>query len=109
VDTFSAAPEYWKEPDDITEEYLRRWRGDPQKLAALWRLPLDRIERYIIQWGLHAVDEDTFDYRLKGKAYPAYRHEYGNPDQMYDCLKALGGEFPIGDHTLILPQERNEA
>jgi len=107
VDTFSVAPEYWEEPEDITVEYLLRWRGDPQKLAALWQLPLASIERYIVSWGFHVVDEDTSDFRLKGKAYPTDEYEYGNSEQMYDVLKTLGGEFPIGDHSLILPTRRN--
>jgi hypothetical protein len=93
----------------LNRDHLRRWRGDAQKLAALWQLPVERIDRYIVQWGLYAIDEDTFDYRLKGKAYPTDRFNYGNPDQMDDFLKALGGEFPIGNHTLTLPQRRNGA
>jgi hypothetical protein len=109
VDTFSVAPEYWEEPEDITEDYLRRWRGDPQKLAFLWQLPLASVERYIVSWGFHLADDDTCDFRLKGKAYTTDKYEYGDADQMYDVLKTLGGEFPIGDHTLILPKRRNGA
>jgi hypothetical protein len=109
IDMFSVAPEYWLEPADITEDYLRCWRGDPRKLATLWQLPLASVERYIVSWCLHTVDEDTYEFRLKGKAYPTDKYDYGNADQMYDILNTLGGEFPLGDHTLILPPRRHGA
>lgn len=107
IDTFSVAPEYWEEPGDITEDDLRRWRGDPQKLAISWQLPVASVERYIVSWGFHIVDDDTCAFRLKGKAYPNDKYEYGDPDQMYDLLKKLGGEFPTVGHTLVLPTQRN--
>jgi hypothetical protein len=103
VDRFSVAPEYWLEPKAITEDYLREQRGNPQKLSTLWDIPVERIERYLVSWGFYVVDEDTFAFRLKGKAYETDRFEYGNPDQMDDFLKALGGEFPMENHTLTLP------
>jgi len=103
ADKFSVAPEYWEDPDDVTDDYLHAWRGKPEVLSKLWGLPLSAVDRYLVSWGFHLVDEDTSEFRLKGKAYPEDKYEYGNPDQMYDVLRVLGGEFPATNHTLILP------
>ena len=67
VDTFSVAPEYWEGPEDVPDDQLRRWRGDAQKLAALWQLPVERIDRYIVQWGLYDIDEDPLTAASKAK------------------------------------------
>ena len=110
VDTFSVAPEYWEGPEDVPDDQLRRWRGDAQKLAALWQLPVERIDRYIVQWGLYDIDEDTLDCRLKGKAYPADRSNYGNPDQIdeWECiLDRLRATGPVHRHIhLFVPPHR---
>ena len=54
VDTFSTLPQYWDYPEEPDEKHLREWAGKPKLLAELWQVPLERIERYFVNWGMEA-------------------------------------------------------
>ena len=64
---------------------------------------------FVVQWG-HVIDpndEDVVRHSITGKAYPSNRHPYGDFEQFYDVLRALGGQEPFIDyeqHTLKLPK-----
>ena len=131
MDTFSVCPQYWSDPPQATaiifeggtikrfvskvfgprlykdpEEKLRTWSGKPDVLASLWGLPRERIERYLVNWGfkIDPDDEMTFEYTLTGRAYPDDEHDYGDYEQFFDVLRALGAVDPVDQHTLRLPK-----
>lgn len=107
VDDFSTLPEYWDEEDT---EAIVQPAGDPEKLSLLWRVPRERIDRYIRHWGMIPVNESTFRSKLQGKAYQTDEHEYGNIYQMFDFLAALGARDPMADgnlHRIVVPPMEN--
>jgi len=108
VDTFSTLPQYWEYPDEPDEKDLRKWAGKPRLLAELWGVPVDRIERYFVNWGMEDDPNDSgvFHTVMRGKAYPTDQHPYGQCRQMFDFLKALGGAIPDEDHRAIFPKGR---
>jgi hypothetical protein len=116
VDAFNPYPEYWEDPGELTEEQWQKFtakiKGNPQALADLWSIPVERIEKYIKPWVIgREVDEDEDVYfpKLSGKAYPTDKYEYGSYEQFHDVLAALGGEWPKNSHTLILPDKLSVA
>ena len=86
-------PQYWD--DDPAE--IESKKGNAGVFSRTWGVPVDRITRYLANWGM-IVDDEEGIYRtvLKGKAYPTDRFEYGDYNQMEDFLFALGGRMPMG-------------
>jgi hypothetical protein len=103
LDNFSVCPQYW---DGGDPETIRERKGKPDILASTWGLPVGRIERYLVNWG-YQVDEKrgTFSFERKGKAYPTDAYPYGNYEQYFDVLRALGGQEPTEQHTITLPNQ----
>ena len=91
LDDFSTCPQYYE--DD--EEHLKLKRGQPQILSKTWGIPLDRIERYLVNWGTR-INRKTKEeeFVLKGKAYPDDEFEYGDYEQYFDVLRVLSGKWP---------------
>ena len=91
---FSVAPEEWGEVDP------KRYVGTPADLAELWSVPIERIERYMVNWQPTEVwnpevEMMTRSYLLEGqKAYPEDQYGYGEMYQGLDFIRALGGENP---------------
>ena len=108
VDKFSTLPQYWDYPHEPGEKLLREWAGQPKLLAELWHLPLERIERYFVNWGMKADPDDSgvFNTLLEGKAYPSDQHPYGECRQMFDFLATLGGAIPEEGHRAVFPERR---
>lgn len=99
VDQFSVDPDYFCEKGD--QAHLA---GDATKLAEHWGLPVAQISRYLRPWGRREIDEDVFNYVLSGKAYPEDRAPYGDYEQFFDFVRALGGRYPEQEeHTIRLP------
>lgn len=100
VDQFSTDADYFHEKDD--QAHLK---GDAAKLAALWNIPLEKIDRYIRPWGRQNEDDETYHYVLSGKAYPDDQAPYGSYEQFFDFVRALGGSYPHEEegHTIHLP------
>jgi hypothetical protein len=90
IDNFSTLPEYWGDPT-----WLEIQRAKPGVLARSWQIEESKIENYLRPWG-YQLDEATgvFETKLRGKAYPADRYEYGEIWQMTDFLRALGVQDP---------------
>ncbi len=91
IDTFSVAPEYW----DDTPSFVTMHSGNARLLAEVWGVPYERIHRYIVNWKLVEIDDDTSEFRLRGKAYPEDQFKYGDFNQVFDFLRALGGSDPL--------------
>ena len=105
VDNFSTLPQYWDDIENPDPDVLKGWKGNPQLLASLWVLPVRRIERYLVNWGCQRDPSRPRGYRhvLTGKAYPSDRAPYGDYEQFFDFLHALGRAEPTERHSLILP------
>ncbi len=103
ADHFSPWPEYWEDPEEaMFREYKTRWLGKPEILSRLWGVPVERLQRYLVQWV-----PDYLESISKKKAYPGDRFAYGDYNQFYDMLTTLGGRdprFDAGQHTLVLPK-----
>ncbi len=103
VDCFSTVPEYW-EGEDTTQDYLDQWKGKPEAVSALWGIPVETINRYMVNWGYHVIDDGMFDYLVnkQERAYPEDKHNYADIWQMMDFLRALGGFNPtdLKDHGI---------
>jgi hypothetical protein len=91
---FSVAPEEWGRVHP--EWYV----GTAEELAELWGVPVQHIERYMVDWQSievwsPEVQMMTRSYRLKGeKAYPNDKYAYGDMLQGLDFIRALGGQDP---------------
>ena len=90
IDIFSVAPEYWSNDDNV----IRLRRGDSRLLSETWAVPIDKLRRYLVNWQMREIDEDTFEFRLTGKAYSDDYFEYGTFNQVFDFLRVLGGSGP---------------
>ncbi|HEX3654802.1 MAG TPA: hypothetical protein VHV55_03300 [Pirellulales bacterium] len=90
LDNFSTLPEYW---DDDPQGFAE-WRGRPNIVANAWGIPVERIAKYLAPWGKVQHDDETYDTCRRGKAYPDDACEYGDYNQMFDFLKALGAKDP---------------
>lgn len=91
VDSFSTLPQYWD--DDPRRIALRK--GNPELVARLWDVPLDRIKNYLVNWGLVEFEDGSYAHVLKDKAYDSDRYDYGDIWQLVDFIEALGGWFPV--------------
>lgn len=70
----------------------RPWKsGDPEVVAQTWGAPLARIERYLVDW-------DSLPRSVLGveKAYETDSFCYGDCDQLYDFMRAIGACAPCG-------------
>lgn len=105
LDNFSVCPQYCDLGVDA--QSLEAQRGNPQVLAEAWSIPVARIEKYMVNWGIK-VDEDEgiCDFQRTGKAYPTDKNEYGDEFQMFDFLEALGGIEPNEEHCIVLWQDK---
>lgn len=104
LDDFSTCPEAWQSEDDPKaerEKHSAEWRGKPKVVAEVFGVPVERIERYMVNWqlGPDPDDPEETDYRLKGKAYPTDKHGYGEPLQMDDFAAALGAYTIDDEHS----------
>jgi hypothetical protein len=105
LDTFSVCPQYW-DGDATADAELKQWQGRPDVLAREWGLPVERIRNYLLNWGYREnPDSGTIEFERDGKAYPTDEHPYGDYEQFFDVLRALGGKEPLERHTLDLPDK----
>ncbi len=134
ADMFSVCPQYFSDPRKISvvsfagslkkiasialgskqykdfDERLAAWEGKPAVLAELWDLPVERIERYLVNWGFATnPGQQTFKYERSGRAYTDDQFEYGNYEQFYDVLRVLGAMEPTDFHTLELPKSEQKS
>ena len=106
LDTFSVCPQYW-DADQTAPAELEEWQGKPDVLSKAWNLPIERVEKYLVNWGYRdQPDSNFFEFRRTGKAYPTDEHPYGDYEQFFDVLKVLGGVEPREQHTIKLPKNR---
>jgi hypothetical protein len=89
ADNFSTLPEFW----DQGLEFEAARRGDPHKLASLWSVPVEEIERYYVPWSSERVGDEEFSHR---KAYERDANGYGDYLQMLDFMRVLGIGDPRG-------------
>lgn len=106
IDRFSTLPQYWDHPKEPDPAALAEYAGKPRLLAEVWQVPLERIERYFVNWGMQSDPDDSgvWDAVMTGKAYESDQHPYGDCRQMFDFLAALGGAIPDVDHRVVLPK-----
>ena len=105
---FSTAPAQW---GNSSKDYV----GGAKELAKIWAIPVEQIERYLVDWGLTEVWVENLQmmspaYQKRGtKAYPQDEHEYGELYQGFDFIKALGGEVPHDPPFIVnLPQPQRD-
>jgi hypothetical protein len=88
TDRFNPVPDYWGE--DVSEEELSRWKGDPNVLAKHWPgLKAADVERYLTRWDLDNEDPP--------KAYSDDEHTAGSDWQLLDFMRKLGLKYPVSD------------
>lgn len=121
IDNFSVYPDYWVGAGGGDAAYYEARKGNPALLADVWGVPLERIERYLIQWEMRPnpgvevlvinppdpvpVPEETIAIAWPlGKAYPWDEYEYGDAYQAFDVLRALGGKHPPPCAAIDLPE-----
>lgn len=102
VDDFSVCPQYW-EGGELDEKEMSTHKGKPDVLAKLWNIPVERIERYLVNWGYKDDESDSTCFERHGKAYLSDKFDYGNYEQFFDFLAALGGKEPTAGHSIHLP------
>ena len=93
VINFSTAAAEWGDVDPSA------YFGTPQDLAEIWKVPVERIQRYMVDWGpterwIEEYKVMSLAFLMEGqKAYPEDEFEYGNLYQGFDFIRALGGHF----------------
>ena len=98
VINFSTAAAEWGEVDSSA------YFGTSQDLAEIWKVPVERIERYMVDWGpterwIEEYKVMSLAFLMEGqKAYPEDEFEYGQLYQGFDFIRALGGHLPSNDH-----------
>ena len=104
VDDFSTLPQYWDMAEDADADPLAGKFSDPRVLAETWQVPVERVERYLVNWGMQNDPDDSGVYHtiLQDKAYPTDEHPYGECRQMFDFMKALGGKMPDEAHRVMM-------
>ena len=103
LDNLSVCPQYWEGGQTDPEE-METYKGKPEVLAQAWGLPLEQIRNYMVNWGYRSDPAKmVFHFERSGKAYPTDRHGYGEHEQFFDMLRALGGREPKEQHTINLP------
>ena len=107
---FSVCPEQWGEVDPASQV------GTPQDLADIWSVPVERIDKYMVNWQLEerwieGHRTTTPYYHMRGKkAYPDDECEYGDMYQGFDFIRSLGGIIPGegGKFLAYLPPIRRQ-
>jgi len=100
LDNFSTWPEYWNDDAD----WIATQRGRPEALARAWNIDRASIENYMRSWRPEDDGGGSVRFALRGKAYPADRHEYGDIWQMADFLRALGAHDPNWNEPHSIPR-----
>lgn len=95
-------PQYW-ESGESTDDEIAQWKGNSELFAKVWDVPVERIRHYLVNWGYRNLDDGQFTFCLKGKAYSTDQFEYGNHEQFFDFLEAIGGVEPSEYHSINLP------
>ena len=86
IDAFCTRPD-WLIYGEVTEEKLRRYKGNSRVLARYFNVSEASIKNYLIPW-----EDDSYD----KKAYPDDKH--GQEDwQILDFMAKLGYEYPEDD------------
>lgn len=106
--SFSTSPTHWGEAE------AKKYFCDPAVLAEIWGVPVEKFDRYLVDWGLSEIwIEDlkmmspTFVKRGE-KAYPSDTYKYGDLYQGLDFMGALGASLPSdgGQFKVYLPPIR---
>lgn len=98
---FSTAPAQWGDVESSA------YFGTPQDLADIWEVPVERIERYMVDWGLTERWIEEYQvtspvYLMEGqKAYHEDEYEYGQLYQGFDFIRALGGHLQDEKQFLV--------
>lgn len=101
VINFSTAAAEWGDVDPSA------YFGTPLDLAEIWKVPVERIQRYMVDWGpterwIEEYKVMSPTYLMRGqKAYPEDEFEYGRLYQGFDFIRALGGHIPDEKGFLI--------
>ena len=91
---FSTCPAEWGEDE------AKKYFCNPAVLANIWGVPVEKFDRYLIDWGLTTVWVEKLQimsptYKKRGeKAYLSDTYEYGDLDQGFDFINALGAANP---------------
>lgn len=91
LDSFSTLPQYW----DGDKQRIAKRKGNPELISRAWNVPIDRIQNYLVNWGMVTLDDGSYTTILKDKAYDADQFDYGDCNQMEDFLNAIGGWMPM--------------
>lgn len=102
LDRYSVCPQYWG--SDVNP---KKWKGNPSVLASTWNIPVNSIERYFVQWPLPWLPWSKRTFKIKGKAYPEDKSEYGDANQFFDFARALQapGLSELRIHSLLIKND----
>lgn len=105
----------WPEAFELKAPSKRQTRAFAKRFAEEWGVPLERVERYLLPWGMKRISEGNPEKwwlrdgrvvamnledaplsvpTLKGNAYPTDKYEYGDIWQLLDFLTAIGSKDP---------------
>ena len=90
IDHFNPIPDYWS--DDLSEEEINFWMGQPDKISKIIGIEPDLISDYFQRWDL---EQD------EGKAYDNDEFEYCDAWQMCDFMKRIGLFYPMDENGNI--------
>ncbi len=77
---------------DYEGVHSRPWKsGNSEAVAEMWGIPSERIHRYFVDWD--ALSHGSLG---KEKAYESDTFCYGECDQIYDFMRAIGARSPFG-------------
>lgn len=90
-----AIDQFNTDPPDVNERYQSLVRagfaGRPEIIARAFHVDLDDIRPYFRQWPKEQDDDGLWRFCISGYARPGDDAEFGDPDQVFDFLRALGG------------------
>lgn len=96
VDQFNPIPDY--EEEELTDEEIALWRGDPQIVARYWpNVQAEDIENYLVRWEL---DRDL-NHSERSKAYPDDQYHFNDEFQVMDFMKKLGLAYPYRSRMTV--------
>lgn len=96
----STVPGYWNDSSP------GRLFGSVEDFARIWQIPVAKIDKYLVDWGLVKKWNEEFQMMIstikidKIKAYEGDDFTYGQRDQGFDFIKALGG-IPFGSTRFV--------
>lgn len=103
LDSFSVSTKYWTDIEEsMTKQEASGYVGQPQVVADVWEIEVNRIANYFRQWTVATLTEDAFSFAREGRAYPEDEYMVGDPGQCLDFLRALGGTVPDQSHRLVV-------